>query len=104
ERPGARRDLRVRCVDQARHEGERDSTAKGSTMRYAIVFCLFATAAWGQALPDEPGKSLVEKRCTGCHELSTVTRAGYSRAEWLNNIHMMVNVGGEIPKDEIDAL
>lgn len=50
----------------------------------ASIFCIatLAQTASAQALPDGPGKALVENLCTSCHSIATVTRAaGFSTAE-----------------------
>src|SRR5437764_9804403 len=61
-----------------------------------------ALPAWSQsALPDGDGKNAVQTSCVQCHELSTVTRAGYSQQGWENAIHMMINVGASLPQDQI---
>jgi virginiamycin B lyase len=56
------------------------------------------------ALPDGPGKALVEMRCTGCHELSNVTRSAYTRTEWLDNVHKMRNVGANLSDAEMETV
>src|SRR3954467_5494278 len=58
----------------------------------------------GQALPEGEGRKLVETYCQQCHELSTVTRGGYSRETWNNTVHMMINVGAAVPANQVDAV
>ena len=55
-------------------------------------------------LPDGAGKKAVEAYCVQCHDLGTVTRAGYNQAGWLNNLHMMINVGSALPVNQIETL
>src|SRR5262245_65039046 len=55
-------------------------------------------------LPEGPGKHMVEAVCVQCHELSTVTRAGYSEEGWRNNLRMMINVGATLPEDQIEVV
>ena len=55
-------------------------------------------------LPEGDGKKAVQTYCVQCHELSQVTRAGYSQEGWQNNIHMMLNVGATLPQDEIELV
>jgi virginiamycin B lyase len=55
-------------------------------------------------LPEGDGKKTVQTYCVQCHELGTVTRAGYSETGWRNNLNMMINVGATLPKDQIDDL
>ncbi|HZZ95226.1 MAG TPA: hypothetical protein VFE23_21890 [Usitatibacter sp.] len=63
-----------------------------------------AALAHAQALPDGAGRKLVETYCQQCHELSTVTRAGYSRETWKNTVHMMINVGAAVPPGQVDTI
>jgi hypothetical protein len=54
------------------------------------VLLYVALPAWCQdMLPEGNGKQAVRTYCVQCHELSTVTRDGYSQAGWRSNIHMM---------------
>ena len=67
----------------------------------AVLLCA-ALPAWSQdPLPEGNGKQAVQTYYVQCHELNTVTRAGYSQEGWRNNIHMMLNVGATLPQDEI---
>src|SRR5258708_40078381 len=72
----------------------------------AASLLLSCFAAWGQApsLPEGEGRKAVEAHCVQCHELSTVTRSGYSRDGWLNNIAMMRNVGAQVPDAEVAVI
>jgi len=56
------------------------------------------------ALPDGEGKDTVATLCTTCHEINRVTNAGYSLADWRNNLHMMINVGAPLPQDQVDTV
>ena len=40
-------------------------------------------------LPDGPGKAIAQSACAGCHELSRITRAGYSERDWRTVLRMM---------------
>src|SRR5262250_201852 len=76
-----------------------------------ISFLLLTTAvfvystplsAWSQSeLPEGSGKRAIQSYCVQCHDLSTVTRAGYSEQGWRNNLDMMINVGATLPKDQV---
>ena len=67
---------------------------------------LLSTAAFAQvaALPEGPGKSIVEKSCTQCHDLSRIQRSGFSEAGWRNHVAMMRNVGAQVAPAEVDTL
>jgi virginiamycin B lyase len=71
------------------------------------VFALSATAARNQgggqgrgqtlALPDGPGKDIVQARCTKCHALGLLARSGgYTRQGWEELLSTMV----ALPKDQ----
>lgn len=65
----------------------------------------FAAAALAQApLPEGPGKSVVEKSCTQCHDLSRIQRTGFSETDWRNRVAMMRNVGAQVPQDQYETL
>src|SRR5690348_10054498 len=62
---------------------------------------LAISPAWAQdALPEGAGKSTVERACVTCHALTNITRSGHSREEWNTVLHMMVNVGAQVPPDQ----
>jgi virginiamycin B lyase len=70
----------------------------------AAFFCL-VFPAWSQTeLPEGNGKKAVQTYCVQCHDLGTVTRAGYSEQDWRNNLHMMINVGSALPQDQVNEL
>ncbi|MDJ0981967.1 MAG: hypothetical protein QNI94_10100 [Kiloniellales bacterium] len=53
-----------------------------------------AAPAWGQsALPEGPGKELVDAACTGCHPVNRILRSsGYDRAGWEELIATMIDL------------
>ena len=54
------------------------------------------------ALPEGPGKQLIEANCSACHEMRRVTGSGYDRAGWTNVLHMMVNAGAQLKPEQIE--
>src|SRR5438045_6980451 len=52
------------------------------------------------ALPDGPGKEIVQNVCAQCHGLSMVTNDGYSREEWPRIFGTMV----DLPKQQADLV
>src|ERR1043165_632980 len=51
------------------------------------VMLISAVSARAQTeLPEGNGKKAVESSCVQCHDLSTVTRAGYSEKDWRNHV------------------
>jgi virginiamycin B lyase len=78
---------------------------KNLKLALIMPFFFLPLPAFAQdSLPDGAGKKLVESHCVQCHDLGTVTRAGYSLVDWRNNIHMMVNVGSALPPEQIEML
>ena len=58
-----------------------------------------APAAMAQPqLPEGAGKAVIEQSCFGCHEPARIINSGYSRADWQNVRHMMLNVGAPVPR------
>ena len=55
-------------------------------------------------LPDGPGRAVVEQACLGCHEPVRIVNSGYSRQDWQNVVHMMLNVGAPVPPDQVAGL
>jgi len=46
------------------------------------------------------GKSLLEERCTGCHDLGRVERAGKTEEEWKATVERMVGKGAQLSQAE----
>ena len=66
----------------------------------AAFFCTIP--AWSQdALPDGNGKQAVQTYCVQCHDVNSVTRAGYDEKGWRNNLDMMINVGATLPREQL---
>src|SRR4029077_14217215 len=55
-------------------------------------------------LPEGPGKAAFEQACLGCHEPVRILNSGYSRQDWQNVVHMMLNVGAPVPPDQVAGL
>lgn len=75
----------------------------------ASILCVFsfsqsvmAQARAAQALPDGPGKALVENICSSCHSTATITRAaGFSSAEeWHDLFSTMI----ELPSAQANTI
>jgi virginiamycin B lyase len=65
----------------------------------ALPWMLVAVAAQAQSapsgLPEGEGKELVEAVCTGCHEISQITRSrGYTRSGWQELTGTMIDLSG----------
>jgi cytochrome c5 len=50
------------------------------------------------------GKSLVEERCTKCHDLGRVEKAKETEEEWKATVERMVEKGAELSQAEQEAV
>src|SRR4051812_26785749 len=66
----------------------------------SIAAALTAPAA-AQNLPAGKNKEMVEKICTGCHELSLVTDRGRSKDDWTAVVKSMIDMGADIKADQV---
>ena len=65
----------------------------------------FALPVHGQtALPEGPGRAIVQASCVQCHTLDRVTTSGYTREGWRNQVAMMTNTGAKVPADQVETL
>jgi len=62
--------------------------------------------AEAEALPDGPGKRLLETHCNWCHDLGEVTkfRGYYNRAQWRDLVITMVEYGAKVDKGDVEVL
>ncbi len=67
----------------------------------ALFWSVFPARSQAE-LPEGNGKKTVQTHCVQCHDLSPLTRAGYSQQGWRNNLNMMINVGAALPKGEFE--
>src|SRR5687767_10044543 len=75
-----------------------------TTTAWLLVFSSPATGQRGKeavALPDAPGKQLVEATCAKCHGLNLITNSwGYTKQGWHDLIGTMI----ALPKDQADTI
>ena len=80
---------------------------EGKSLRILSTVAVLGSAIPAHAeggLPEGPGKKVVQAHCVQCHDLTQVTRAGYTRQDWRTDVYMMINVGASLPKDQIDLV
>ena len=65
-----------------------------------LLVMLSPARAQNQALPDGPEKNTVQNACSACHALGMITNSGHNKAGWDTVVHMMVNVGAQVPADQ----
>ncbi len=55
-------------------------------------------------LPDGPGKEQLQRICSSCHELETVTAARRTKGTWQQTIEDMVDRGAEGSEEDMAAI
>jgi cytochrome c5 len=56
--------------------------------------------AGGGGVPANPGKQLVEERCTVCHGIERVTAAQKTQSEWQATVERMVAHGAQLDSSQ----
>jgi competence protein ComEA len=69
-----------------------------------ILYISVAGLAFGQTLPDGPGKAVTERMCSGCHGLENVVRAKRTKEKWAEVVDDMVSRGAKGTDAEIDQV
>lgn len=65
---------------------------------------LLAPLGRAQALPDGPGKLIVQEACSVCHGTEMVTSKRRSRAEWQETVQDMMSRGAPLLEDEAEIV
>ena len=67
---------------------------------------VLSARAQGDELPDGPGKKILLRACTTCHDLDEVTKfkGYYTRAQWNDIVVTMEEYGADLADGEIDIL
>ena len=77
-------------------------------MGLILLTGLLAGAPAGQApspaLPEGPGKELVEAVCTACHTLERVVAKRATKAEWQDKVLEMLQEDPDITQQERDQI
>jgi hypothetical protein len=55
-------------------------------------------------LPEGDGRNILEMSCTGCHDLSVVTKAKLSRAAWQDLVGRMIGMGAKVDDAQLPTL
>lgn len=76
-------------------------TAFSLGMAMAAGAAFAATPAAGSA---EDAQAILQASCTGCHELSVVTEARHSEADWDATLTRMVGNGAVLTPEDIAKL
>jgi len=74
------------------------------TLTVCVWLCWTIFAQAQSSLPDGPGKPLVEKVCSKCHDLEGVARSRNSKEGWSKIVDDMVSRGAEASDPEIEQI
>lgn len=71
-----------------------------------VLFCglYLSNGAFGQTLPDGPGKAEFIQFCTGCHSVNTATTPGQTKEEWRATVQRMVNRGADGTDEQLNEI
>ena len=72
-----------------------------------LLSVAFAVAEAGQAppaLPEGPGKELVEAVCTACHTLERVVAKRATKAEWQDKVLEMLQEDPDVTQQERERI
>jgi len=74
----------------------------------AVAIVIFAGAAslpGGQAaLPEGPGRTILQSACASCHSLDVVTEKRWSNQRWRDSVNAMIGRGATLDKDQAREL
>ena len=84
----------------------KNSTLIAKTPRLAALLTalLLAASIQAQDLPDGPGKDLVTKVCTVCHETTRITSKKKTKAEWSDTVDKMAARGAMATDEEFEMI
>src|SRR5258708_1088213 len=67
-------------------------------------FLISATPVFAQDLPDSPGKDVVVKLCTSCHDADNFTTKKHTKKEWKSVVDTMIGYGAEITDEQAEII
>jgi hypothetical protein len=75
----------------------------------AAVFAATASSAAQQGSPDQPpgdakAKALVERVCSGCHDLGVISDKGRTAEDWQKVVDLMADRGAQATDAEFDQI
>ena len=73
-------------------------------MSGAAAVAAIVAPALAQNLPNGSGKEVTEKICSGCHDLSPITDAGFSRQDWETVVKSMIDMGATISPEQVAVI
>ena len=76
----------------------------GNVLLLSLLFCGGSTLSFGQDLPAGAGRDTLKRVCTQCHDIDSVPRLRYSRAEWTSLVYSMKDMGADASGAELDEI
>jgi competence ComEA-like helix-hairpin-helix protein len=64
----------------------------------------FVPFSFGQDLPAGTGRETLKRVCTQCHDIESVPRLRYSRADWTSLVYSMKDMGADATGAELDEI
>jgi competence protein ComEA len=64
----------------------------------------FVPLSFGQDLPAGTGRETLKRVCTQCHDIESVPRLRYSRADWTSLVYSMKDMGADATGAEFDEI
>ena len=79
---------------------------KGTVLLSIVLAAAAPVIAQGNdvKLPEGEGKAVVQKMCTGCHNLKTVTSKHATKDQWNTIVQQMVSRGADGTDEEIETV
>jgi len=68
-----------------------------------LALCL-TPLSFGQDLPAGTGRETLKRVCTQCHDIESVPRLRYSRADWTSLVYSMKDMGADATGAEMDEI
>jgi competence protein ComEA len=68
------------------------------------LLCLLVWGAFGQTLPDGPGKETFETVCSICHSPNAVIGQQGTKQWWQSKVTEMLQEETEVPEKDVDAI
>ena len=68
------------------------------------ILALATPFASAQDLPAGEGRETLKKVCTACHDIESVPRLRYSRADWQSLVYSMKDMGADATGAEMDQI
>jgi competence ComEA-like helix-hairpin-helix protein len=78
----------------------------GSAVLFLSLSAVMALAplSFGQDLPAGAGRETLKKVCTQCHDIESVPRLRYSKADWTSLVYSMKDMGADATSAELDEI